>query len=159
MDVFTCYDTTNVPLFQSYLANYTNHPVAAKVNGKTAVTTFSGSGCTFGQSSVNAGWSYVFGSLRSQLYWMPAYNSDPQGLGAFDIDAEVNWGSAWPSDGQDIEMSRDQWFMTCLNPTSKKYVGTISPGFFTHFSYKVSSDRCPQEEWGRALMVELDMER
>lgn len=146
MAEFTCSDTTYVPLLQTYLNKYLNHPAAAKVNGKSAVTTFSGSDCRFGQSSTNAAWAYLFGSNRNQIYWMPAYNSDPQGLGAFDIDAEVNWGSAWPMDGRDIEMSRDEWFMYNLNPTGKKYVGTISPGFFTHFNYKVGQ-LLPRMEW------------
>jgi glucan endo-1,3-alpha-glucosidase len=144
MAEFSCYDWQNAPLFKSYLDKYIFHPAAAKVNGKTAVTTFSGSDCTFGQGNANNGWAAVFGSYKDQIYFMPAYNTDPTRLGSFDIAAEVNWGSAWPSNGQDIEMSRDQWFMQQLNPSGKKYVGTLSPGFFTHFSYKVSSSKIAQ---------------
>jgi len=137
MAEFSCGDWSNVPLLKMYLDKYMYHSAAAKVEGKTAVTTFSGSDCTFGQGSVNAGWSAVFGAYRNNVYFMPAYNTDPQRLGGFDIQAEVSWGSAWPSNGADIEMSRDNWFMQNLRPTGKKYVGTLSPGFFTHFPYKV----------------------
>jgi glucan endo-1,3-alpha-glucosidase len=145
MAEFSCYDWTNVPLFKSYLDKYMYHAAAAKVEGRTAVTTFSGSDCTFGQGSANAGWNAVFGGYRSNIYFMPAYNTDPQRLGGFDIQAEVNWGSAWPSNGADIEVSRDSWFKQQLTPSGKKYVGTLAPGFFTHFSYKVSRGRhrCP----------------
>ena len=133
MSIFSCGDYSNVGTFRSYLSSYANHPAAAKVNGRSAVTTFSGSDCTFGQGSTNAGWSAVFSGYS--LYFMPAYNSPPTGLSQYNIDAEVNWGSAFPTGAVDIETSRDQWYMQQLG--SKAYVGTVSPVFFAHLSYKV----------------------
>jgi hypothetical protein len=70
---------------------------------------------------------------------MPAYTSDPRGLGAFNIQAEVNWGSAWPEGGNDINLDRENYFIGLLSQTGKKYVPTISPLFASHMSYKVSS--------------------
>ena len=137
MTVLSCGGTENVALIQSY-AKYFTHSAAAKVNGKSVVTTFAGDSCTFGQGSTNAGWDYVLGGARSGKYFMPVYNVDPTLLPNYNIDAEVNWGSAWPSNGQDIETSRDLWFMQQLNKASQGYVGTVSPLFFAHLSYKVN---------------------
>ncbi len=142
MTAFSCGDNSNIALFQSYLSSYLNHQAAAKINGKSAVTTFSGSDCTFGRSSTNAGWSSVFGNYASQIYFMPSYNSPPTGLSQYNIQAEVNWGSAWPTGSADIEMSRDQWFMQQLG--TKGYVGTVSPLFFAHLSSKVSVNSGPR---------------
>lgn len=114
----------------NYLTTYINHPAAAKFNGKSILTTFSGSECGDGW------WSSVMGNLRDSLYWMPTFNVDPTTLPGYAIDAEVNWGSAWPSGGSDIETSRDVWYMQQLG--SKGYVGTISPLFYAHLSDKVS---------------------
>jgi len=67
---------------------------------------------------------------------MPAYSSPPTGLSAYNIQAEVDWGSAWPTGAAEIETSRDQWYMQNLD--SKGYVGTLSPLFFGRMSDKVS---------------------
>lgn len=127
---------TSVPLFRNYLATYLSHPAAAKYRGKSIVTTFAGESCTFGAGSVNAGWSAVFAGYRDKIWFAPAFNTDPMRLPSFDIDAETNWGSAWPDKGKEIETSRDEWFMKQLG--SKGYIGTVSPLFATHLSYKVS---------------------
>jgi len=133
---FNCGDTSRIGLFQQYLKDYLYHPAAAKVNGKSAVTTFMGQDCSFGQGSSNNGWATVFGANAGNIYYMPAYTSDPRGLGAFNIQAEVNWGSAWPEGGNDINLDRENYFIGLLSQTGKKYVPTISPLFASHMSYK-----------------------
>lgn len=143
MTVFGCGDYANVGLFQRYLSAYINHGAAAKINGKSAVTTFSGSDCSFGQGSTNAGWAAVFGGYAGQIYFMPAYNSAPTGLSAYNIQAEVNWGSAFPVGSSDIETSRDQWFMKQLG--GKGYVGTLAQLFYSHMSYKVDGPSEPAD--------------
>jgi glucan endo-1,3-alpha-glucosidase len=137
MTELSCNDWSRAGLIQSYL-KYLSHSAAAKYNGKPIVTTFAGESCTFGRGSTNAGWAAIFGSYANQIYFMPAYNAAPTSLGGFNIQGMVNWGSAWPSGGSDIETSRDQWFLKQLNPTGKGYTGTISPLFYSHMSYKVS---------------------
>lgn len=99
------------------------------------MSTFAGQDCSFSQGSTNNGWNAVMGGNRGNIYWMPTFTSAPTGLSQYSIDAEVNWGSAWPTGASDIETSRDQYFMQQLG--SKGYVGTVSPLFFSHFSYKV----------------------
>ena len=137
MDVFSCYDWTYGSLLQDYLNKYITHSAAAKVNGKSALSTFAGSACTFGRGNTNDGWNALFGSLKNSIYFMPAYFVDPTALGSYDIAADVNWGAAWPSGGSDIDLSRDQWYMQQLSPSGKKLVATVSPIFYTHFAYKV----------------------
>lgn len=136
MTALGCWSSGDASLIQTYAKNYINHPAAAQINGKSAVTTFSGQECTFGQSDANAGWAYALGGMLSQIYFMPSYNNDPTALAGSNINAEVNWGSAWPSAGSDIDTSRDEYFMGLLSPVSKSYVGTVSPLFFSHLSYK-----------------------
>lgn len=135
--------TFSANLIRNYLSTYVNHPAAAKYRGKSVVTTFSGSSCTFGQGSVNSGWASVLngpGYSRGQIWFVPAFHVDPQSLPSFDIDAECNWGSAWPDkDKPEIETSRDEWFMQQLNRAGKGYMGTVSPVFATHLPYKVGS--------------------
>jgi hypothetical protein len=135
---FDCGGGGSIGLFQDYINKYVNHAAAAKVNGKSAVTTFMGQDCTFGQGNNNNGWNTIFGGNAGNIYWMPAYTGDPAGLGQYNIQAEVNWGAAWPEGGDDINLNRDNYFMGLLNGWGKKYVGTISPAFFAHMSYKVS---------------------
>jgi glucan endo-1,3-alpha-glucosidase len=123
-------------LFKQYLAKYINHPAAAKTQGKSALTTFSGSECTFGQGTPNKGWAWLMGTYASQIYFMPAFNVEPTRLPQFSMQGFVNWGSAWPADGNPIDTSRDQWFLKQLG--GRGYIGTLSPGFFAHLSYKAS---------------------
>jgi len=138
---FNCGDGSRIGLFQQYLRDFLYHPAAAKVNGKQAVTTFMGQDCSFGQGSTNNGWTTVFGDNAGNIYFMPAYTSDPRGLGQYNIQAEVNWGSAWPEGANEINLDRDNYFIGLLAQTGKKYVGTISPLFASHMSYKVSTVR------------------
>jgi glucan endo-1,3-alpha-glucosidase len=140
MAEFGCGDWSSAGALQSYLP-YLNHAAAAKYKNKPLLTTFSGETCTFGRGSVNAGWAAILGSYANQIYFAPAFNAPPTTLGGFDIQGMVNWGSAWPSDGNDIETSRDQWFMQQLNPTGKGYIGTLSPVMYTHLASKVSGER------------------
>lgn len=74
------------------------------------------------------------GGDRNAFYYMPAYTTGPEPIKDLGIDAQVNWGSAWPTGAGDIETSRDQYYMSVLG--SGRYVGTVSPGFFAHFGYK-----------------------
>jgi len=141
MTEFGCNDWSSASTLQSYF-RYFSHPAAAKYKGKPMLTTFAGESCSFGQGSTNSGWGALLGSWASQIYFMPAYNAPPTSLGGYNIQGMVNWGSAWPSGGSDIETSRDLWFMKQLEPSGKGYSGTISPLFYSHMSYKVSSN-CP----------------
>jgi glucan endo-1,3-alpha-glucosidase len=150
---FNCGDGSRIGLFQQYLKDYLYHAAAAKINGKSAVTTFMGQDCSFGQGSTNNGWNTVFGANAGNIYFMPAYTSDPRGLGAFNIQAEVNWGSAWPEGGNDVNLDRENYFISLLSPSGKEYVPTISPLFASHMSYKVSP--MMYSRGVKLLMIEL----
>lgn len=134
MTAMDCSSTANLALLQTYVSTYRSHPAAAMYNGKPMLSTFAGQDCSFGQGSTNSGWNAVMGGSRGSFYFMPAFTSDPAGLSQYSIDAELNWGSAWPTGASDIETSRDKYFLSLLG--SDRYAGTVSPGFFGHFSYK-----------------------
>lgn len=135
MSVFGCGDWSSVPTIQSYLDNYLWHAAAAKVNGKSALTTFAGDSCTFSQGNTNAGWAAVFGNRASSIYFMPAYFGGTSALSSYNIQAEVNWDGAWPMGSSDIDTGSDWGYMGSLQ--GKGYVATISPLFYTHLAYKV----------------------
>ena len=135
---FNCGDGSRIGLFQSYIRDFLYHPAAAKVNGKSAVTTFLGQDCSFGQGSTNNGWATVFGGNAGSIYFMPAYTNDVRSMSGYNIQGLVNWGSAWPEGANEINLDRENWFISQLNPSGKKYIPTISPLFASHMSYKVS---------------------
>lgn len=60
----------SLDLFRNYINTYQNHGAQARYNGKSIVSTFSGSDCTFGQGSTNNGWSAVFGAHKSNVRTM-----------------------------------------------------------------------------------------
>lgn len=134
MSAFDCTSTVRLGLFQNYVSTYLPHPNAATYGGKPALSTFGGEWCTFGQSSVNAGWQAVLGSRRNTTYFMPAYTpgDGPRSLNTFDIDAEINWGSAWPTGNTDLTSENDKFWLSY----PKKYIATVSPMFFSHFPWK-----------------------
>jgi glucan endo-1,3-alpha-glucosidase len=141
MSTFDCVTTARLQYFQDYLDLYLPHPAAATFQGKAILSTFGGEWCTWGQGSgvnaTNTGWGLVMGDRRNSTYYMPAYTmgDGPRSLNQYDIDAELNWGSAWPTGDTDLTTENDDYWMSFL---PNKYVATVAPSFFTHFGYKAS---------------------
>lgn len=54
-----CSSASDANLLRMYINNYANHPNQLIYKGKQVVSTFSGASCTFGQGSLNAGWTYA----------------------------------------------------------------------------------------------------
>jgi hypothetical protein len=75
------------------------------------------------------------GAFKDQIYFAPGYNADPQNLWQYQLQAEVNWGSAWPEAGKEINTDRDKWFMQQL--AGRGYIGTVSPLFYAGMPGKV----------------------
>ncbi|GHJ87956.1 hypothetical protein NliqN6_4358 [Naganishia liquefaciens] len=134
MDVIECVSTNNLALIQNYIATYQNHTAAAKYGGKSILTTFAGQNCRFGQSDMNKGWQLAMNGYRNSTYFAPAWTEGPEKFSTYDFDAFVNWGAAWPSSTSDIDMADDKYTMSKLG--TRKLIATVSPIFFTHFSWK-----------------------
>lgn len=135
--VLKCDDAWQGEPIKAYLGEFLRHSAAAQVEDKQALSAFMGQDCRFGQSSTNAAWASIFESNGDSTYFMPAFTSDPTTLGDYIIQAEVNWGSAWPEGADPINLDRDSYFMSQLDPTHKEYVGTVSPLLASHLSSKV----------------------
>lgn len=160
MSTFNCVTTERLAYFQRYLQDYLSHPAAGTYNGKAILSTFGGEWCTWGQGSgpaaVNQGWGIVMGRYRSNTYFMPAYTmgDGPRSLSQYDIDAEINWGSAWPNGNTDLTLENDNFWLSYL---PNKYVATVAPSFFTHFGYKNwvhrSDDFLLSQRWEMLLSV------
>jgi hypothetical protein len=70
-----------------------------------------------------------------QTYFIPAWTEGPEKFSTYDFDGFVNWGAAWPSSTTDIDMADDKYTMSLLG--ARRLIATVSPIFFTHFSWKV----------------------
>lgn len=143
---------------------YANSTAQAKYKSKVLVSTFAGEYCTFGQSSVNAGWAYVKKLLtdkKTSVYLMPAIFSDPSGFKNFDwMDGEFNWNSAWPMGGDPISTATDEAYMSALG--TKGYMPAMSPAFFTvcpALKTTVETDADFAVLWCQQLQQELDLPR
>ncbi|WWD19155.1 hypothetical protein CI109_103613 [Kwoniella shandongensis] len=118
------------------IASYANNTAQAKYNGKTIVSTFAGEDCTFGQGSMNAGWTYFRTLLANKgvsAYFVPAVFSDVSTFkGDTWMDAEFNWNGAWPMGSTALDTSSDTTYMNALG--TKGYMAAVSPAFFTYYS-------------------------
>lgn len=125
----------------TYLSTYVSNPAAAKYNGKSIVTTTGGDLC--GDSF----WNGVLAPYRTNIYWIPGFNTDPTQLNTYSIDGAVGFNTAWPTSGGDIDTSRDLAYLAGL--PDKGYMPTISPLYYSHLASRVSSR--PRFVWGTAL--------
>ncbi|KAI5450005.1 hypothetical protein NCC49_003767 [Naganishia albida] len=138
MDVIECVSANNLGLIQNYISTYSNHSAAARYGGKALLSSFAGQNCRFGQSSMNAGWSYSVSFDSSgplQTYFIPAWTEDPSRFGGYDMDGFVNWDAGWPKSTGDIDLTADKAAMSALG-SARRLVAAVSPIFFTHFSWK-----------------------
>lgn len=85
--------------------------------------------------SHGAKWPFLTTVFWLQTYFIPAWTEGPEKFSTYDFDGFVNWGAAWPSSTSDIDMADDKYTMSLLG--SRRLVATVSPIFFTHFSWKV----------------------
>jgi glucan endo-1,3-alpha-glucosidase len=75
-----------------------------------------------------------------KIYFIPAWTDNGDGfsqMSSYDMDGFVNWGAAWPLSTTDITMANDKNIMSLLG--TRRLVATVSPLFYTHFSYKVGA--------------------
>lgn len=133
----SCSSTSDASNFANLIATYASSKAQATYKGKTLVSGFSGDGCTFGQSSVLAGWTYVRSLLTAKnvsIYEMPAIFSDPSTFSSSSmgwLDGELNWNSGWPMGSSNLDTSSDVEYMADLG--NKTYMPAVSPCFFTYY--------------------------
>lgn len=114
-------------------------------------STFSGESCTFGQSSVVAGWTNEFKSQLTgaqSVYFVPFFSVDPATFSTYSglIDGALNWNAGWPIslnagnfnslDGTASNIdgtTTDQQYLSGLSNIGGSYLPTVSPWFFTHY--------------------------
>ncbi|KAI0682732.1 glycosyl hydrolase family 71-domain-containing protein [Cytidiella melzeri] len=137
MSSLPCSTPSDATLLQTYISNYANHPNQQYVNGKVLASTFSGSDCTFGQASVNAGWIYAVksGASTNGVYFVPAWFIDPATFPQYSVlDGAFGWNSGWPQGDYDINFDQDQSYIS--NLPGRSYMAAASPWFFTHYTSK-----------------------
>ncbi|ORY35656.1 glycosyl hydrolase family 71-domain-containing protein [Naematelia encephala] len=132
----SCGSASDASTHAGTISSVASSSAQAKYNGSVLVGTFSGDGCTFGQSSVSAGWAYLRSLLAPSnitIFLVPAIFSDPSTFTTSNnwLDGELNWNSGWPEAGSPLDTSRDTQYMSALG--NKTYMPTISPDFFTYY--------------------------
>ncbi|KAJ6618837.1 glycoside hydrolase family 71 protein [Mycena sp. CBHHK59/15] len=132
MTVLPCNSTNDILLLQTYIKTYSTHPNALQFDGKMLVTTFSGEKCTFGQASVDAGWTFAVKTGLPAVHFIPAFFSDPSTFVTYtSADGALNWNGGWPQTNTDTNFDTDKTYISALG--QKTYLGTVSPWFFTHY--------------------------
>ena len=137
MTSISCSSTSDAANFATLISTYASSKAQATYQGKTLVSGFAGDACTFGQSSVLAGWTYVRSLLTAKgvsIYEMPAIFSDPSTFSSASmawLDGELNWNSGWPMGATNLDTSSDVEYMADLG--NKTYMPAVSPCFFTYY--------------------------
>lgn len=85
MTVLPCGSSSDVSLIQSYINKYASHSAQLNYRGLPLVSTFAGESCTFGQSSVNAGWVSAVRSGVPSVFFMPSFFVDPATLSSYSV--------------------------------------------------------------------------
>ena len=133
--VNSCSSTGDATFLTGLIAQYAKSSAQATYSGKPLVSTFSGDGCTFGQSSATSGWAYLRTLLKQKgtdMYLVPAIFVDPATFSSMPwLDGEFNWNSGWPMRGAPLDTSSDKLYMGDLG--NRTYLPAISPFFFTYY--------------------------
>jgi glucan endo-1,3-alpha-glucosidase len=149
MTVMPCTAAGDAALLQKYITTYSSHPNVMQFDGKMLITTFSGEKCTFGQSSVDAGWTSAVKTGVPPVHFIPAFFVDPATFstyqsadGAFNVNvivlayvhfnlSVIQWNGGWPQSQVNTSFDTDTTYISALG--GKTYLGAVSPWFFTHY--------------------------
>ncbi|KAJ7510656.1 glycoside hydrolase family 71 protein [Mycena galericulata] len=133
MSVLPCNASGDAALLQKYITTYNNNSNVLQVDGKMLVTTFSGENCTFGQGSVDAGWTSAVKTGVPPVQFVPSFSVNPSTLGSYQsIDGAFNWNGGWPQSQVNTSFDTDQTYIAALG--GKTYLAAVSPWFFTHYA-------------------------
>jgi len=133
----SCSSAADAQTHANTIARYSNMTAQYIYQNKTVVSTFSGGDCTFGQSSVLAGWTYLRQLVMQQgyaIYIIPAVFTDTSLFNTPSMawmDGEFNWNSGWPMGSSNLDTSSDVQYMGALG--GKGYMPAVSPAFFTYY--------------------------
>jgi len=132
MTVMPCNSTGDAALLQKYITTYSNNSNVLQFDGKMLITTFSGEACSFGQSSVDAGWKAAVKTGMPPVHFIPAFLGDPSTFSTYQSpDGAFNWNGGWPQTQVDTSFDTDTTYISALG--GKTYLGAVSPWFFTHY--------------------------
>ncbi|KAJ7849581.1 glycoside hydrolase family 71 protein [Mycena leptocephala] len=132
MTVMPCTTAGDAALLQKYITTYSSHPNVMQFDGKMLITTFSGEKCTFGQSSVDAGWTSAVKTGVPPVHFIPAFFVDPATFSTYQsADGAFNWNGGWPQSQVNTSFDTDTAYISALG--GKTYLGAVSPWFFTHY--------------------------
>lgn len=100
MTALPCTAASDAATLRNYITTYASHPNQLIVNSQVFASTFSGSDCTFGQSSAQAGWSTEFVSQltgSNAVHFVPSFFSDTSSYSQFDGVMDGTFNVSCPS--------------------------------------------------------------
>lgn len=100
MTALPCTAASDAATLRNYITTYAAHPNQLIVNSQVFASTFSGSDCTFGQSSAQAGWSTEFVSQltgSNAVHFVPSFFSDTSSYSQFDGVMDGTFNVSCPS--------------------------------------------------------------
>ncbi len=123
-----------------WVTTYAKHPNQYWYKKKQFLSTFAGEDMTFGQASVDAGWSLFKNTLAGRgypIYFMPAFTAlgPTKAMSLKAVDGCFSW-NAWPNTNAAMTTAEDTAYMSARQPGTKSYMAGVSPWFYSHFSYK-----------------------
>ncbi|KAF9047688.1 glycoside hydrolase family 71 protein [Panaeolus papilionaceus] len=135
----------DVQLFREYLNAHGKSPrMFRHPRGGIVVSTFSGENSTFGQDSMEKGWTYLKNELNkiTPIYFIPSFFVNPSRYHNIpSMDGAFNWNGGWPlqlhagmgrHDIQNYALDSDYGHLDNLG-NSRTFMGAVSPWFFTHY--------------------------
>ncbi|TXT15624.1 hypothetical protein VHUM_00127 [Vanrija humicola] len=131
-----CATAAHADTLAGYVAANARSPAQATRAGRVLVSTFAGQQCTFGQASLDAGWTYFRSRVTARgvnMFFVPAPFIDANTIGQRPwLDGALNWNGAWPASGAPINTQSDNTYLNSLG--SKSYLAAVSPFFFTYYA-------------------------
>ncbi|EEB07621.2 glucan endo-1,3-alpha-glucosidase Agn2 [Schizosaccharomyces japonicus yFS275] len=126
----------------SYITTFASRTHQATINNCVLVGTFAGETLMLGGTSVNEGWQTNFkdalASKGVNAFFMPSWSLDANTIYQnYPVaDGFMKW-NAWPYfTSTPLSVAEDQIYLKNARSVGKKYMATISPLFFTHFTSK-----------------------
>ncbi|KAJ3521152.1 hypothetical protein NM688_g9057 [Phlebia brevispora] len=132
MSSLSCASPSDAANLRNWVSTYSGHPNQFYYNGRIFVSTFAGESCTFGQSSVSAGWSSQFTSQltgSNAVYFVPSFFVDPATFNQYSIDGAFNFNSGWPisltTDTANQQLSADGESLSNTSPSDEEEITQI----------------------------------
>jgi glucan endo-1,3-alpha-glucosidase len=155
---------SNVTQVTDFVTRFTPLSANFEYNSRPLVSTFSGENNTLGGTSLSDGWQAAVKTPLANLspsvnaYFVPSWSGLNAATAASEsvVDGIMNW-LAWPTTDANSSTTLDSTYLSGASSSSKTYMATVSPVFFTHYVDKNyiwrSDDNLMLNRWTELLQL------